>query len=1396
MKKTISRFFIMAFSFMLILGFIVTAPVSSIIASAATGKVIKSVEFEAQQVQHTLEISDEEFKVYLPSVKVVYTDSTTAEYMTATLPEGNLTVKIVDPKGKVFTDEYDFTSSGYSAVSENSFSLQDNTLSLNSDVSNGRYKVSFAYSEGDETYTSETYNINVNGKSYSLDFTDFDGIVPTKTNKGLPITLPKPSVISNDDVKVNEGEVSVKIVKNSKQLATATYSLSQNTWSITYADADVGSQSSYSDIIKLENNDLILTPDIDGNYEVTYKFVGHSDTKSKVYSISVTEDFETDRNDLTYDKFSFSGLTMNETVDLLYSNSDKTTKRFNVYYEDVSSTQPVDVLMDIIVTNVNAKTDNNPNGVVLCSRNSEFDSNSEYFGYFEDAEQKNTTELKLTYKGDYKIYYKISDFFGNEILIEKTISNIDDNRSPKVYFVEDYDLAAVTGIDDVVQADYLVPTQWGYKNIELPAIYSDDLGSDFTEMRTIKRTIKCASASDTTEYDVDALAKMLGLDKDKTIYSHSVVFNFINDNFDFKTLLGYDESTSQYTFETFIEEHSISNWEELTDYEKLMKITEVLDELQTTYEAAEDPAENTNPYKTKDSIVTASKYTIRYSVQDKNLNYGYSTEYSMYMSTQDSIATDTKVSIDLEYITDYITANETITFAKPTASDYVDGNSDYINGVITETGSNVRDSRVEVKTYYTYYDKSEDEIKQMLQNPAYTVVNTEKGFQIKNSDSVIFEAFTIKENDDGTTMSFNITDDETYSSSNNSMKVMVVATSKYSSNENISVKLSNEINIIDVSTDKTAPEFVSMEEVTQLFNGTERVVFGQGEKVTIPTVTFNDVNDPYLKASVKAYTTDGDDITIYNTNVSYESGNTIIGGGYFTTTAVGIYHIVYTVVDAAGNATNYITLCEVESTETPIISVKWSSSLSSVDFGSTVTLPNATVIQGDSTVNDAVTNITISGPGYSRANNKVTFTQNGEYTITYSAYVKTSDYDSYVTASGEANEGYSLVTEGNYVYAVNDTSEDDKVLVMIKADDLVFTTVVSEDELEVDFGLLDEVPTTAPLYQNGTVYNKIYIPDFKPSYSDIEAIDWDNTKITVKYSDTSANVTVSEDADGKYFEPSNGSGEYIVTYTVMTTTGKTATEDYTIKVGDNTPPVITVESSLDTLLSANKTLTGDSYTLVIKASDITVTDKGWNDEDKSDYVQNLISGEKIKNYIVVRYLDTDTVISGTYKDGQLTYILSNTGKYSVTITITDDNNNTTTKSYNFALSTNAEDDNKNDSIVGMVLIVISLLILGGVIAYFSFAGKGNGGNSGKTKRTKKESSKNKKVEGNNEVVEIENNLDKSVEDVKEESKVENDEIKDASVEDKTVDSELKESGIDNVESSDSQPEKDEEKNDK
>ena len=111
MKKTISRFFIMAFSFMLILGFIVTAPVSSIIASAATGKVIKSAEFEAQQVQHTLEISDEEFKVYLPSVKVVYTDSTTAEYMTSTLPEGNLNVKVIDPKGKVFTDEYDFTSS-------------------------------------------------------------------------------------------------------------------------------------------------------------------------------------------------------------------------------------------------------------------------------------------------------------------------------------------------------------------------------------------------------------------------------------------------------------------------------------------------------------------------------------------------------------------------------------------------------------------------------------------------------------------------------------------------------------------------------------------------------------------------------------------------------------------------------------------------------------------------------------------------------------------------------------------------------------------------------------------------------------------------------------------------------------------------------------------------------------------------------------------------------------------------------------------------------------------------------------------------------------------------------------------------------------------------------------
>ena len=57
--------------------------------------------------------------------------------------------------------------------------------------------------------------------------------------------------------------------------------------------------------------------------------------------------------------------------------------------------------------------------------------------------------------------------------------------------------------------------------------------------------------------------------------------------------------------------------------------------------------------------------------------------------------------------------------------------------------------------------------------------------------------------------------------------------------------------------------------------------------------------------------------------------------------------------------------------------------------------------------------------------------------------------------------------------------------------------------------------------------------------------------------------------------------------------------------------------------------------------------------------------------------------------------------------IKDDNGNTTTKSISFKVENKTEPKTVKDNVVGIVLIVVSVVLLGGVILFFALAGKRN-----------------------------------------------------------------------------------------
>ena len=99
------------------------------------------------------------------------------------------------------------------------------------------------------------------------------------------------------------------------------------------------------------------------------------------------------------------------------------------------------------------------------------------------------------------------------------------------------------------------------------------------------------------------------------------------------------------------------------------------------------------------------------------------------------------------------------------------------------------------------------------------------------------------------------------------------------------------------------------------------------------------------------------------------------------------------------------------------------------------------------------------------------------------------------------------------------------------------------------------------------------------------------------------------------------------------------------------------------------------------------------------------------------------------------YLISGTGTYTIKLSIKDANGNETVESIVFKVVDKSEVEEKNDTVVGIVLIVISLVVLAGVILFFMLTGKKGGSKKGKkvvkqakAKAEKLENKKEEKVE--------------------------------------------------------------------
>ncbi len=454
------------------------------------------------------------------------------------------------------------------------------------------------------------------------------------------------------------------------------------------------------------------------------------------------------------------------------------------------------------------------------------------------------------------------------------------------------------------------------------------------------------------------------------------------------------------------------------------------------------------------------------------------------------------------------------------------------------------------------------------------------------------------------------------------------------------------IEVVDIN-DTTIPGFVSIDDVDDMNS-----INDQFSEVTLPTITFSDDQPEYLSVVIKVFDKDGKQVTVSNKKLEKVAGGLKVSDATFKASKSGAYRVSYVVTDISGNTFVYsFTTNEVRATVAPtIIKPIFDQSVQTLELGESLVLPIPSVKNGDGEeVNDP------------------------NYTVEV------------VSAEGEYEpivfDKFKPLSTGKFViqYTVVDGSLTTKsALYTIDVVNSLAPTITNE---------FDEHKRI----EKGTSLN---IPRVNVSTNGVNDVDWSASKIEVLYN---GSVYKTLELD-KVYESTNAENEaynytfsrdgtYTIKYTVVDNAGNSATKSYVIKVGDTEKPTLELDSSID---FSDR---GVGATLVIDPAKITVKDNvdtGINIfDDLKIVVKNTTTGDEISN----KFANT-TSVEG-YE-----YALDEVGTYQVTFTLTDEAGNTTTLVKEFVVSADGADKEFPTEVVGIILLVLAILILGGVVAYF------------------------------------------------------------------------------------------------
>lgn len=611
-------------------------------------------------------------------------------------------------------------------------------------------------------------------------------------------------------------------------------------------------------------------------------------------------------------------------------------------------------------------------------------------------------------------------------------------------------------------------------------------------------------------------------------------------------------------------------------------------------------------------------YTVRYRATDKANN---TAEVSYKIVVSDTLEDDLAPYIVLPTIDSTAKPTEKLTFAAATIVDYKD---DHSEGATTTT---TIDTNVKKDVYY-FYGKADSttDFAEMLENGELTRV-------AKDATDTTKYSLVIDENPTSNylTIVFRAEDDGKY------------ATGRTENNVGWKYKV---VAIYSASDDAAPTMETDLTNMMLSLNGTH----GQNEVVNLNSaIDFTDGEETQnLVASLSVLDNNGNKVNVSGLKYVYDGSKYSIQGGKIITTVAGVYQVVVTATDLAGNSLINSFQFEVKDTKAPVIEVD--AIETTMELGKTYKLP-APVVKDDNVIieNKAASQVEFGDdcPLYEFNQGTLEFKPKEEGTYTF-RYVAEDD------AGNTAASSYYTIT-------VTAT-----VAPEITIDETSAYYIADEKTYEYKNASGEVVNVSLPLFTATSEYNGI-------------------KSLTVTVTDPDGDELTVENKDDHYEFTPNKNGVFTVTYKAVDNANKSSTKVYAIKVGDVTAPTL---SGVVAPVSYN---IGD--TMSIQLANLSVKD----DIDGTTIGTSAVNNDRLAITLTGPDGNEVTLTKGS---DVYSYEFTTSGNYTLKYTVKDAAGNTDDVVYTFEVKAQSNSKSVSEIAWGTALIVASVALIAGVVVYF------------------------------------------------------------------------------------------------